>query len=228
MFCNNCGKEILSDDQYCPFCGEKINQKKIIIDGNASIDSLKKRGMMLLEDGDFSSADEYFNRILSLDPENFYGNLGKEMVKHRLKYEDDFYSYYKNLFSDDECEYIAAFEEDKKHIDNIIEQYSINYYLDKDFITDKYSFNRMVEKRLPIREKQKTQIEEEFSNNNILSRIKKFADDNEKKKIESIFKEYTDRINEAKKKDKKEIEKRKKEYSAFLEKTDSEIIDLHS
>ncbi len=43
----------------------------------ANTDSLLKRANMFLEDGDFKSADEYFDRILDNDPENGDAYLGK-------------------------------------------------------------------------------------------------------------------------------------------------------
>lgn len=227
MFCNNCGKEIASDDLFCPFCGVRVNQKKIIIDGNASIESLQKRGMMLLEDGDFFAADEYFNRILSLDPENYYGNLGKQMVKYSLKYEDDFYSFYKNLFSSDEHEDYEVCEEETDHINEMVDKYTVNNYLGAEAIKEKYSFNRIAKTQLSVREKEKQKIKNEFANENSLIRIKKYADKNQKKKINEIFAEYDKRISEAKTSDDKAISCVKNDYIEHIHKTDSEIEKLY-
>ena len=46
---------------------------------------LLKRAFMFLEDGNWSSADEYCEKVLDLDPENAEAYLGKLMVKHKVK-----------------------------------------------------------------------------------------------------------------------------------------------
>ena len=227
MFCSNCGKKILSGDQFCPFCGERVIRKKIVIDENASLESLLKRGMMLLEDGDFYSADECFNRVLSLDPENFDGYFGKEMAKHGLKYKDDFYEYFKKLFCSNNVEYVKACDEDEKHIEEMVTQYSIDYYLDKKTIEEKYLFDRTVKVQKTVRQNEKRLIEEEFSKDNILARIERYANEDEKNKIEEIFQEYDRRIELAKENDEKEKQDVNNQYKSHLEKTDLEIKKLY-
>ena len=41
MYCNNCGKEIMAADKFCPYCGNLIN-KKITFDVNMTPASIKK------------------------------------------------------------------------------------------------------------------------------------------------------------------------------------------
>ena len=53
--------------------------------GNATTDTLLRRVFMFLEDGDWSSADEYCERVLDLDPENAGAYLGKLMSKLRVR-----------------------------------------------------------------------------------------------------------------------------------------------
>jgi hypothetical protein len=49
-----------------------------------SMESLLKRGNILLEDGEFNSATELFNRILDIDPENSKAYLGLLMAETKV------------------------------------------------------------------------------------------------------------------------------------------------
>ena len=50
---------------------------------------LLKRAFIFLEDGDWSSADEYCEKVLDLDPENAQAYLGKLMAELRVRKVDD-------------------------------------------------------------------------------------------------------------------------------------------
>ena len=52
-----------------------------------NVDTLLKRGMMFLEDRDWESADDYFNKVLDIAPENgeaYYGKLMVELKATRI------------------------------------------------------------------------------------------------------------------------------------------------
>ena len=53
--------------------------------GGANIAPLLKRAFMFLEDGNFSGADEYCERVLDLDPENAQAYLGKLMAEQQVR-----------------------------------------------------------------------------------------------------------------------------------------------
>lgn len=52
--------------------------------------ALAQRGNMALEDGDFSGADEYFERALDANPADAYAYLGKFLVRYQFSSLDDF------------------------------------------------------------------------------------------------------------------------------------------
>ena len=54
-----------------------------------NIAPLLKRAFMFLEDGDFSKADEYCERVLDLDPENAQAYLGKLMAEQKVKKQEN-------------------------------------------------------------------------------------------------------------------------------------------
>ena len=51
--------------------------------GGPTVDSLLKRGQMFLGDGDWTQADEYFDKVLDIDPECAEAYLGKFCAEHR-------------------------------------------------------------------------------------------------------------------------------------------------
>lgn len=87
--CPSCGANVELDSNrefgFCSYCGTKIVQDKIIhehrgsvtVEGTANVASLTERARMMLSDGDFRSADTYFDRVLDIDPHNAYAYWGK-------------------------------------------------------------------------------------------------------------------------------------------------------
>ena len=57
--------------------------------GNPTANSLVKRAFIFLEDGDWSSADEYCEKALDIDPENAQAYLGKLMAELKVKKRDN-------------------------------------------------------------------------------------------------------------------------------------------
>ncbi|MBQ8538724.1 MAG: TIR domain-containing protein [Ruminococcus sp.] len=64
---------------------QTVAQKPIIQQSSsANIDALLKRGAMALEDGDFSSAEVFFEQVLNFDAECANAYLGKLLVSYKL------------------------------------------------------------------------------------------------------------------------------------------------
>lgn len=60
-------------------------KEKVAGNKNADIEPLLKRAFMFLEDGDWSSANKYCEKVLDIDPENAYAYLGKLLSELRVK-----------------------------------------------------------------------------------------------------------------------------------------------
>ena len=56
---------------------------------SATVDSLLKRAYMFLEDGDWTSADEYYEKVLDINPECAEAYLGKLMVDLKVSKQSD-------------------------------------------------------------------------------------------------------------------------------------------
>ena len=53
--------------------------------GGPTVDSLLKRGQLFLEDGDWNSANGYFDKVLDIDPECAQAYIGKYCAKYQFK-----------------------------------------------------------------------------------------------------------------------------------------------
>lgn len=59
------------------------------VEGNVSVGSLLKRATLSLEDGEWSSANEYYNKVLDIDPECADAYVGKLMVDWQIRKQDE-------------------------------------------------------------------------------------------------------------------------------------------
>jgi len=60
-----------------------VVKETVISGGNANTEPLLKRAFMFLEDGDWTSANEYCEKVLDIDPENAQAYLGKLLSELR-------------------------------------------------------------------------------------------------------------------------------------------------
>ena len=83
------------------------------IEGSINVDSLLKRAALELEDGQWTSADNYYNKVLDIDPENVQAYLGKLLAEQQVKTEDQLLNVAKNF--DDSIHYrkILRFADDE-------------------------------------------------------------------------------------------------------------------
>ena len=65
--------------------GATVVKETVVAAGNANTAPLLKRAFMFLEDGDWSSADEYCEKVLDIDPENASAYLGKLMAELKVR-----------------------------------------------------------------------------------------------------------------------------------------------
>lgn len=91
--CPSCGGDVeLSEDResgFCTFCGSKIVRDKILVEhkGNISLDgvanekSLLERALLFMESKDFINAQNYFERVLDINPRCSRAYMGKLMCK---------------------------------------------------------------------------------------------------------------------------------------------------
>lgn len=113
MFCKYCGDKLDTDAVFCPSCGKKIvpdqdirkldHQLHELVKENGmpegigmaekpvvpTLDSYCKRAYLFLDDEDWVSASDCFDRALDIDSEYAPAYIGKVMAKYHIKREDD-------------------------------------------------------------------------------------------------------------------------------------------
>ena len=78
-----------------------------------------KRGWLFLEDGEWKQADEYFDRVLDIDPEYAKAYVGKLCVELKVIKEDDLM--YQEVPFDEDTDYKKAMRfSDKAYRDKLI------------------------------------------------------------------------------------------------------------
>lgn len=79
FFCSYCGTEVVHDKKYIEVSGE------VSVKGMVTVDSLLDRAYLFLEDGDFSSAKQYCERVLDIQPKTSKAYIGQLLCLLRLK-----------------------------------------------------------------------------------------------------------------------------------------------
>ncbi len=94
--CPSCGSSVDLDETreygFCSYCGTKIVQDRIVVEHRGSISisgvaneqALLERAFLFLEDGDFSNADIYFEKVLDVNPKCSRAYIGKLLCEYRL------------------------------------------------------------------------------------------------------------------------------------------------
>ena len=78
------------EEQQTPVLQPMVQQN--IQSGGPNVQSLLKRGKLFLEDRNWTSANEYYDKVLDIDPENAEAYLGLALAKRKLRSEAEFAS----------------------------------------------------------------------------------------------------------------------------------------
>ncbi len=81
-------KKIIVKDVPKPEIQKEVVHEVVQTAGGATVESLLKRGMMFLEDSEWENANEYFDKVLDINPEHAEAYLGKLMVDLKVKTKD--------------------------------------------------------------------------------------------------------------------------------------------
>lgn len=100
-----------------------VKETVVINNSNPSVEPLLKRAFMFLEDKDWSSADEYCEKVLDQDPENAMAYLGKLMVDLHIKAKDDLKNCKEQFDSNNNYQKVMRFGDEKlqSELQNCIE-----------------------------------------------------------------------------------------------------------
>ncbi|MBP3365295.1 MAG: TIR domain-containing protein, partial [Pseudomonas sp.] len=100
-----------------------------------TVAALLERAFMFLEDGDWTSADEYFEKVLDREPKNAQAYLGKLMANLKVKRQEDLKNLDKPFDTDNNYQKVVRFADDdlKTTLKSYIE------YINKILLEDTYN-----------------------------------------------------------------------------------------
>ena len=217
-------------NKYISLCRKKIDELKnkekeefVAQDVETSLIAAKA----YLSNGNEDMANQNFEKVLSMDPNNPRAYLGILMVETGSKNIDELVQYYQDLYCEDEAQILMGCEEDIEHIDSMVDRYQIPGYLDGDMIRNYYAFDRSYESMTASRIDQRDQFNEEVKMNPLLAKVASGDDEEIVSFLDRVRGEYEARIVESKVADERQCESIKHIYEVYLAESDKTVLKLY-
>lgn len=193
--------------------------------------TLKKRGYMALEDGEWEKADAFFESILNQDLENGDAFLGKLLAKKQCSNMEALDSFYKKKYGVQENPVIIeACPEMTEHIEEQIKKNRLSN-LKADRIKKEYQYDRSYVTKLPGYIEKKQLLEEELANDNLIKRCQQYLNGAEKNELNQIFcrvkETLENEIQIAENEDQIKKTKIEEDYAKFLLQADNLVEQKH-
>ena len=200
---------------------------------NNNITALLKRGNMALEDGEWKKAEEFFEEVLNQDAECAEAYYGEMLAGARCSNITEFIEgSVEDFREENDPKLLVACEVEQKHIDEMVEKYSIKGYLAEDTISKQYGFDRRYESKLSMCVDQKEYILSDIKNNKLYLRTLQYAKGSLKDEMIAAFNtieaKHDEMIQEEEAKDKASILSKIAEYKAFIKKADESVLVLYN
>ncbi len=149
------------------------------ISEQTNINSFLKRGNIELQDGDFSTADIYFDKALDIDPESSDAYIGKLLAFYQCKNIEELIGKSQNLIKNSKIQQITV-PRNMKDVDLVAEKFTIENYLDSKTIRKLFNQN---EKSFSSETASISQIieneTEKLNRNKYFNRAIRFANNND-------------------------------------------------
>ncbi len=211
-------------EHYIALCKEKIQS---IIEGEElsarQIEKMLDHAEGALERGRFDDAYENYRKIIDMNVERQEAYLGILKAQNRIADTDKLFDYYKNLYNDEHSEILKACEEDKQHIDEMVDKYYMPDYLEKEEIRAAYYYDLSYRSNLNHRREEENRFRQQMMDNPYLNWLRLNGSKEIRRKIESVYDAYHQRIEDAKKEDERKAEQISNDYRRFLFNTYSSI-----
>ncbi len=218
--------------------GKKENEEpktvQVVQSGGVTVDSLLKRAHLFLEDRDWKSAKEYFDKALDINPEYgkaywgyvflYYTVSNNKELEAKLsveRYEKN--KTFKTYFAGTE-EQRKKFHEEKKQLVN---EYSLPPYIERERVQQSLNFSLGYQSEKEYWQQCFTKIKNDFQDNKNFIRAEQYADPNFKIEIErvkkAIFEGYENIIAKSENEDGQTDEKLLAKYEKFVEMKKAEL-----
>lgn len=189
------------------------------------IATLKKRGYMALEDGEWEKADAFFESILNQDTENGDAFFGKLLARKQCSSMEALVAFYKKKYeAQGDPVVVEACPEVTEHIEQQMKKKRVSNRLTADMIKKEYQYDRSYVTKLPGYIAKKQMLEEELANDNLIKRCRQYLNDAERNELNQIFCQVTEglenEIQIVEKEDQVTKAKIEEGYAKFLVQTD--------
>ena len=199
--------------------------------GDNKIASLLDRGNMALEDGDWAKADSFFEEVLNNDSKNAQAYLGKTLAQEKCRTMDAFARKRKEASQNVRGEKLEL-QVNYAHVDEIVEQFSLPGYVEKNTIRKLYDFDLSYHSEVAERKQQYRNEENYWANHKQLFRAEKFAvgavAENFAREKQALFAILADRVKKAESAEavaKKDVQTR---YEAHLRQADEQAEKIYN
>ena len=203
---------------------EKVTEKVIVqqqSEGSMKTDAAIKRGKLALEDGEWEKARQYFDQALTLDAECAEAYFGIALADFRAR---DPESFIRTATGQTPRAEKMSIPEDNAHIRKMVAENAVENYLSEGAVSALYQYDLSYTSTLKGQQEIQNQIRQQVENNRNLSRALRFAQGEEKSRIEGFRKSLYDGLQENEDKARKQEEENRKrteqKYQAFLKEAD--------
>lgn len=209
---------------------EKVSSQPAV--SGTNVDALIKRGYMALEDSEWEKADHFFEESLNNDAEKAEAYFGKLLAENQCENSEALVNLLSNKYEKaTSVESVLACQKEEEHISEISEKYYIPYYLDKEMIKKKYTYDTTFNSELKGRKDQKGLQMQELESNKLLVRAKKYSTGEMEMCVEGVINKVIEALDQrialASEEDARNVERVKGEYLDFIKETDNEIEKLY-
>lgn len=104
---------------------QQQNNQTVAQPGGLSVANLLRRGYNFLEEHDWALAEEYFNKALDIDPENYNAYLGYGLTKEQCENTESYVQKMSGLYSAEEDEMLIACEPDTERVESAVKRFSV-------------------------------------------------------------------------------------------------------
>ena len=203
---------------------EKVTEKVIVqqqSEGSMKTDAAIKRGKLALEDGEWEKARQYFDQALTLDAESAEAYFGIALADFRAR---DPESFIRTATGQTPRTKKLSIPEDNAHIRKMVAENAVENYLSEGAVSALYHYDLSYTSTLKGQQEIQNQIRQQVENNRNLSRALRFAQGEEKSRIEGFRKSLYDGLQANEDKARKQEEENRKrteqKYQAFLKEAD--------
>ena len=215
---------------------EKPKAKETVIvqtaSGNTSLDAQIKRGNLALEDGDFQSADNYFDHALDIDPESAEAYLGKALASEQCRTTDQLIEKHRNT-ENQIAEEVSVPRNNQSVIERSIQNYNVPNYLDASVIRKLYNIAPVSYKSFAKSLKNKLEMEKDYlDNDKWLSKAFRYAKGELKSNLDDICNAILSGIQmnleQARTADEVKLQRIIQEYSQDLQRSEQEAWNFYN